>query len=85
MGCRERGWIQEGLGTLDTFQRKQLHVKQSIYHMLNTLHSDPHSNMLAALKRQPSPPEPTPPFGEYMFYSTKPDNETTPNDMLAPR
>ena len=85
MGCRERGWAQEGLGALDTLSRKRLHVKQSIYHALNTLkshsHSDPHSNTLAASKRQPSPPEPTSPFGEYTFYSTKPDNETTPNDI----
>ncbi|KIM85881.1 hypothetical protein PILCRDRAFT_4998 [Piloderma croceum F 1598] len=31
------------------------------------------------------PPEPTSPFGAYAFYPTKPDNETVPNDVLAPR
>jgi hypothetical protein len=45
-------------------------------------HSDPQSHTLADSRR---PPEPTSPFGEYTFYHTKPDNETTPNDELAPR
>src|ERR1700691_2352180 len=74
---------------LDTLERKRLHVKQPIDHMLNTLkahsHSDPHSHTLSDLRRQPSPPKPTSPFGEYMTYPTKPGIETVSNDELAPR
>jgi len=75
-------------GAFDTLERKRLHVKQYIDHVLNTLkaHSDPHSHTLAetGLRRHPSPPEPTP-FGEYTFYPTKPDNETASKDELPPR
>jgi hypothetical protein len=62
-------------GALDTLERKGLHVKQSISHVLNALkahsHSDPHSYTLADSRRQPSPPELTSPFGESIPYQTR--------------
>jgi hypothetical protein len=91
MGCGGRVWAWEAssAGTLDTLERKRLHVKQSIDHVLNTLKahspSDSHSLTLADSRRQPSSLEQTSPFCEYTTYPTKHNNETASNDKLAPR
>ncbi|KIM72809.1 hypothetical protein PILCRDRAFT_15791 [Piloderma croceum F 1598] len=37
------------------------------------------------LRERASPSKPTSSFGAYTFYPTKPDNETVPNDVFAPR
>ena len=77
------------MGRTGHLERKWLHVKQFIDDTFNTLkahsHPDPHSHTLAHSRRQPSPPEPTLPSGEYMLYPTKPDHETASKDELERR
>jgi hypothetical protein len=83
---RGRVWACEArsAGTLDTLERKRLHVKQSIDHALNTLrahsHSGPHSHTLVDPRKQlPLHNQPR----LWRIY-VLPDNETVPNDVFAP-